>query len=178
MFGFHFLPRSECVQGPRLRVKEKETEIDSKSLLQLIMSVICPHWEEWRRRKARRHHSFSTVMRLCVCVISSVTAPLLGCSVSGHQDSFSSSSSTPIAPRLPSLGCRCFIWHDRTVDRCLPTCRWICDVKPNWMCYPLHKITHGEETHMRSILLPLSQSCLLASPGLYTHHMLTAGREL
>lgn len=57
--------------GPRLSVKEKNSEVDRESLLQPIMSVICTQTEE-RRDKERpsdtTHTAESTFMYVCVLV--------------------------------------------------------------------------------------------------------------
>lgn len=69
--------------GPRLRVRERKTEVDRESLLQPIMSVICPQIEERgdKERPADTTHSahlalVCVCLYSCVCVISSAALQL------------------------------------------------------------------------------------------------------
>lgn len=106
---------------PRLSVIEKKKEVAGESLLQPIMSVICPQIEG--RRDKEKHsdttHSVeSTFMDLCVFVFmcvsnyqQHVTTIFLGCKVTGHHCSFSSSSFITL-PNPANISCRCAVWHN------------------------------------------------------------------
>ena len=68
--------------GPRLSVKEENSEVDRESLLRPIMSVICPQIEE-RRDKERpsdtAHSAESTFMHVCVLVCIRVSVRVCVC---------------------------------------------------------------------------------------------------
>lgn len=81
IFGFHFLLHSGGAQGHARASaqceREKNTEVDRESLLQPIMSVICPQIEERRdkERPSDTTHSVGTIfmrMFVVVCLYSCV----------------------------------------------------------------------------------------------------------